>query len=147
MRRLILAICLVCLAVGSAIGGGAQADAKSALLELEREWAEALIKGDIAKLEQIYADELVYTHSNGVVEDKAAFIRAQRDGVLKYEAIERKGEQVRIFGDAGVVTSEAMVKVDSRGAKLELRMRVIHVYVRRQGRWSMVAHQSTRIGN
>ena len=44
-----------------------QSPVEKAVLQLEQDWVNALVKADAAKLETLYADTLVYTHSSGSV--------------------------------------------------------------------------------
>jgi len=44
----------------------------------------AMAASDITELEQVLADDLHYTHANGMVEDKAEFIRKITSGERNY---------------------------------------------------------------
>jgi hypothetical protein len=107
---------------------------EQAVLKLEQEWVEALIKADTAKLETLYADTLVYTHSSGSVDDKAKYLANLKAGGTKYLSINRDDIKVNLYGDTAVVTDST---VDAR---------MLHVYAKVKGRWQMVAHQTTRLG-
>ncbi len=52
---------------------------------------------------------------------------------------------VRAFGDAAVVTGRTTVTTG--GADPTLTLRFTDVFVRRAGRWQVVASQATRIGS
>ena len=43
----------------------AKAETPEQILALDREWAQACVQADLAKLEQILSDDLTYTHSSG----------------------------------------------------------------------------------
>src|SRR5262245_39456959 len=43
----------------------ANAETPEQIQALDREWAQACVQSDIAKLEQILSDDLTYTHSSG----------------------------------------------------------------------------------
>jgi ketosteroid isomerase-like protein len=118
---------------------------EQAILKLEQEWEDALVKSDVAALDRIYADGLIYTHSSGSVDDKATYIGNIKSGVTKYESMKRDDIKVGVYGDAAVVNCHWMVHVTARGNKITTDARYLHVYVKQKGRWRMVAHQSTRI--
>ncbi|PYV16156.1 MAG: hypothetical protein DMG07_08375 [Acidobacteria bacterium] len=101
----------------------------AAVCVLGTQLAAQNVEAEIRRLED--ADDLTHTHSSGRVDTKVDF---DRDNV-----------RVRVYGDAAVVTGTAKVHVksDTRDAKFEIRF--VDVYVRRNGRWQMVAWQSTRI--
>jgi len=117
-----------------------------AVRETEKAWAAAAVKGDLAELEKVLANDLVYTHSSARTENKAQFIDALRTGATKYESIDYDEMNVRVYGDTAVLNAVARVKVTPRGQSTNsMNLRLLHVFHKNQGRWQMVAHQSTRI--
>ncbi len=118
---------------------------EQAVLKLEQQWEDALIKSDVAALEKLYDDTMVYTHSSGAVDNKSAYINAIKSGATKYQSMKRDDIKVNIYGNAAVVTCHWEVHVLARGNKIDTNARYIHVYVKRKDGWKMVAHQATRI--
>ncbi|MCI0338000.1 MAG: nuclear transport factor 2 family protein [Acidobacteria bacterium] len=118
---------------------------EQAVLKLEQEWEDALVKSDVAALERLYADSMIYTHSSGSVDDKAAYIGSIKSGVTKYESMKRDDIKVSVYDDTALVYCHWQVNVTARGAKISTNARYLHVYVKQKGRWQMVAHQATRI--
>lgn len=104
-----------------------------------------MTEGDIPALEQLLADDLIYTHTDARVQTKAEFIRSLRTGELRYVSIEPENTEVRLYGTTAVVTGRAAMKVRSEGRESSFQIRFIDVYVRRKGQWQMVAWQSTRL--
>ena len=62
------------LALGASLSV-ANAETPEQIQALDREWAQACVQADLAKLEQILSDDLTYTHSSGQVQTKPEFIR------------------------------------------------------------------------
>lgn len=119
----------------------------AAVRRAEDQRIAAMIKADLAALDTLLAEELTYTHSNGRVETKAQFLAALKSGDLRYEAIDREDLTVRSYGETAVFTGRATLRVKSKGQENRFLVRFIDVYVKRNGRWQMVAWQSTRLGN
>ena len=115
--------------------------AEQAILKLEQQWVDAVVKADAAALEAIYIDDLIYTHSSGTVDTKASYIDSLKTGKAKYESIERDDIKVRFYGDTAIVPCHSVIKVN----KNTINSRYIHVYVKQKGAWRMAAHQTTRI--
>ncbi len=114
-----------------------------AVRQVEDRRIKALIDDDYAALEAVLADDLTYTHSNALVDTKASYIESLKSGKTKYVAIEREPAKVRIYGDTAVFTGGAEMTL--RGQPATIRLRYTLVYVQRDGRWQMVAWQSTRL--
>ena len=123
-----------------------QSPVEKAVLQLEQDWVNALVKADAAKLETLYADTLVYTHSSGAVDDKAKYIANLKAGGTKYLSIDRDSVKVNTYGDSAIVTCHAVIKLLTNGENRTVDARMIHVYAKIKGRWQMVAHQTTKLG-
>ncbi len=111
------------------------------IIALENRRVEAMTKGDANALDEILADDLIYTHSTARIDTKASFIEAITSGRSNYRSVERKDVHVRQFGDSAVVTGHAKFHVGDN--KFEARF--IDVYAKRNGSWQMVAWQSTKL--
>jgi ketosteroid isomerase-like protein len=136
-RFLMLAVVFLC----ASFGAVAQSPAEQAVLKVEQQWVDALIKADTAALEALYHDDLVYTHSSGVVDTKATYIDSIKSGKTKYESFDRSEIRVRLHGDAAIVTCRSVIKVNNN----TINVRYIHIYVKQKGGWKMAAHQATRL--
>ena len=120
----------------------AQSSGEAAVRAVEDRRIKALVEDDFATLEAIFADDLHYTHSSAVVDDKASYMAALRSGKTKYETIDRGPSRVALYGDTALMTGTAVVGLRGRAEKLSLRYTL--VYVKQGGQWRMVAWQSTR---
>lgn len=106
---------------------------------------EAVVRGDIAALDDILSDDLSYTHASGVHETKAEFLGKLKSGQLKYESLTPEDMRVRVYGTTGVVTGVARVKVQVKGESLSFQLRFTDVYAKKGDRWQMVAWHATRL--
>ncbi|MGH8247258.1 MAG: nuclear transport factor 2 family protein, partial [Gammaproteobacteria bacterium] len=78
-------------------------------------------------------------------QSKAEFLASLRSGELKYLSVNPKEMQIRNYGATVVVTGTAAMRTQSGGQERDFRIRFLDVYVKRQGRWQMVAWQSARL--
>jgi hypothetical protein len=101
---------------------------------------------DWAALELILGDDLSYVHSDtGVREDKAANLATLHQSPRSYK---RRGLKVRHYGDTAVMTGEIDITVDALpdgSPERHVFSSATQVWVRREGRWQMVAFQATMI--
>jgi uncharacterized protein (TIGR02246 family) len=133
------------LALSLAAAGASGADGPAAeVAALERQWAQAQVKADVALLGRIYADDIVYVHSSGDVDTRARLLERVGGGSLRYQKLELVDPRVRVYGDAAVVNGAFDVVVQVDGQPVNHRVLYVHVYARQGGTWRMVAHQTTK---
>jgi ketosteroid isomerase-like protein len=137
MQRIFMAMVLL----AAALTASAQEAAGQAVLALEDQWTDALVKANTGFLERLYTDDIVYVHTNGTVNTKSQVIEGIQSGKAKYLSVERSDVKVQDYGDTQIVTFRAVIKVNT----VTLPSRMIHVFVRRNGTWRMAAYQSTRL--
>jgi len=110
----------------------------------ERRYA-AMIAGDAAALSDIFADDAIYTHSNGVADDKQAYLKAFTSGEWIYRTIERFEETVKVVDGAAIVSGRIRLKVDFKAGPKVLESRFLSVWIKNGSRWQHLAWQSTPI--
>jgi len=117
------------------------ADAKEILALEERRYA-AMLAADMAALEPLVHEDLVYTHSSGVVDGKASWLESMRSGRTRYRSVKRSDERVRVHGDAALVTGRATLEVEVGGQPKTLQLRYLNVWLESGGGWKFAAWQS-----
>jgi hypothetical protein len=115
------------------------------IIELDRQRMAAMAAKDVAKLDRIIADDLIYTHSSARVDTKKTLIGAMESGTTVYTAVEPSDVVAQDLGDAVVLTGVAAIRVNSGSAANSFRVRFVDVYANRGGQWQMVTWQSTRL--
>jgi ketosteroid isomerase-like protein len=107
------------------------------------ELAIAHLRTDVAALDRIRADDIVFTTADGRVLQKAQMQLAQGDLVLSVYA--QDDVRVRVYGDAAVATGRITSEGMFRGQPRAGQTRFTRVFAKRGGRWQLVANQLTRI--
>jgi hypothetical protein len=85
------------------------------LLEIQRLEDQRLglmIAGDVAGLEKILADELLYGHSSGQIDTKRVFLQMIDDGTLKYISIGSKLDHV-VAASAHIMIASGFLKTSA----------------------------------
>lgn len=121
------------------------AAAADEVLAAENARADALVRADYDAVERLLADDLTYTHSTAALDTKAAFLESLRSGRLRYQQIQHEDPKVRVYGDIAIINSTVRILAVNRGQENRNHLRVTIVYAKRDGRWQMVAWQSTRM--
>ena len=122
-----------------------QVGVESTLTQIERDLTAALLKRNIAAIDPVIASDFVLTTPDGKVQGKAQFINDVKSGDLALEASEITDIKVQVYGDAAVVTYTTTDKGKYKGQDIGGRYRWTDVFVRRAGKWQIVAGQGTPI--
>lgn len=112
------------------------------ILALEDKRYAAMTSNDLATLEALFHDEMIYTHSSAVVDTKASYLEALRSGKTRYKSAKRFEEKVRFAGDAALVTGRAEFEVELNGAPKTLRLRFLNAWTKTSAGWKFIAWQS-----
>jgi ketosteroid isomerase-like protein len=115
------------------------------VVDLDRKRMQAMAKKDVATLEAVLADDLVYTHSSARLDTKQSLISAMESGSTVYTAVEPSDVKAQDLGDTVVLTGSCRISVMSGGRPNNFGVRFTDVYANKGGRWQMVAWQSTRL--
>lgn len=119
--------------------------AEQVLQRLEQEWADAVMRRDIKKIDRIQADEYVFTGPHGQIWTKSQALDTIKAGGLEIDSFESSDIKVQVYGDTAVVTLRVVWNGRFRGTDISEPQRMTDVFVKRDGRWQCVASQSTRI--
>ena len=143
-HRALALLTLVCLLPAPI--GAQTAKADQQVLQAEKDRFAAMIKGDMAALERLLADDLTYTHSSALFESKAEFIKSVTSGKIDYVSIvpSESDWKVRVSGNTAIVNGVAAVNVIDTGKDLKFKLRYTTVHTNRGGQWQLQAWQSTR---
>jgi ketosteroid isomerase-like protein len=136
------------LLLGAATGVQAQQGSQSeaeAVKAAELRRFEVTTGKDYKALATLLGDDLVYTHSSAAVDSKASYLESLTSGRVTYKVIKPTDLQVRVFGDLAIIHGVAAMNVDANGQALVNTLRFTDVWARRDGRWQMIAWQSTRM--
>lgn len=106
---------------------------------------QAMLNADVAALNNVLADDLIYAHTTGTIDSKSSMIDNIGSGAIDYELIEPTDVRIRLYGDVAVVTGSANMQVSVGDQIHQVFIRFIEVYVARDDQWQLVSWQSTRI--
>lgn len=140
------AVIIAAVIPGAVIPGAmtAWADTTADLRKLEESRFAMLVAKDLDGLEKILSPSLVYTHSNGAVETRQAFLDNIKSGKMVYRSIQPGADRmVTVDGPVGVITGTGDFAVTVGGKELEAKLRFTDVYVKGvDGGWRQIAWQS-----
>lgn len=113
-----------------------RAKAESEIRQMEREWADTAVTGDVSVIERILAEDFLGTSPEGVLYTKRDFLRDMNAHPSEFTANHLNDVKVRFFDDVAV--AQGNETFTRRNGKME-RFVWTDVLVRREGRWQIVA--------
>ena len=119
-------------------------EAEQELVRVENELPGMILRGDVAGVERLMADDFIGYDPNGRELTKADVIAQMESTDVKTESLRHEQVRVRVFGDAAVATAVSVVKARYQGQEVGGRFRYMRFWIKRDGRWVSVAAQSTR---
>ena len=147
LLKLCVAICIVAIGVAQTPSRGArEARDLNELSRLETIWNEAHLRCDAGALDRLWASDLVVTVPDMPVMDKGESLAFVRSGKMKFQRYQTSDLRMRVYGDAAIVTGQLERVRDSAKKEFEDDWRFTKVYVRRNGRWQVVAWHGSHVG-
>jgi len=120
------------------------------IVALEDSLTQATRALDVDALDRIYADDIIMTSVLGEPCGKTVVLDEARRGVAQRESAAAGGRpitssydkedlKVSATGDAAVASYRFVVRIQADGIDVHRRYRTTNVWMKRQGRWQIVA--------
>ena len=106
---------------------------------------EATINADVDELDKCYANNLVYAHSDGRVDDRGVLLANIATGRVDYQKIDVIEQGIRVYDDVAIVTGSADLRVVAGDRIIEMTLSFTSVYVQNDGRWQFASWHSSRV--
>jgi ketosteroid isomerase-like protein len=137
-----------------------EASAEAEIRSIMAQARQASVEGDSKKIASLIADEYLQTDISGHVQDKSTWLKQYFDpiaeliraGKFRWELYERKDVQIHTFGNSAVVIGALEAKGTGArwmpqsqswsadpNATFSGTLRFTHVYIKRDGKWLLVA--------
>ncbi len=110
-------------------------------------WRQAMLKKDGAGLAKLYHEDIRYGHSSGLVEDKKTAVNHIVTTKADYAAVDLIDTKVSVQGNVALVNGRVNFKQVTDGKANDVKLHVLHVWVRTPQGWQMIGRQSTRDGS
>jgi hypothetical protein len=120
-------------------------ETRSQIRDLEQRRYAAMLSGDIDAFAALAHPELVYTHSNGVVDTLSSYVAKCRDGYYQYLRLEHPIDSILIFESIALVFGGMFGEIISGGTHKTLNNRALSVWVLRGDDWRLLSYQPTPI--
>jgi ketosteroid isomerase-like protein len=119
-------------------------DVAGQIRALEDRRYQAVTAGDVATLGELFAADLVYTHSDASADSKQSYLEKLASGYFKYGPISHPEHGIVMQGDCALVFADMRGEVQIGGQLRVLNSRSLAVWVRENGSWALLAFQPTK---
>ena len=111
--------------------------------QLERQRFDAQVAKDLPTLERLFADDLIYTHSNGHQDGKASYLASIASGQSRYDKVTIEAMTVRPYNDDHTAIVNALIEIDlgpgADGQPAFTRIKYVVVYIKTEATgWQLV---------
>lgn len=120
-------------------------DTERVIRKLESQLDRAVVEGDVATFDQLFAEDFTHGSQSGRFRTKAEWMKGKEQGKSAYVSFESTGVQVRVSGDMAVVTGLSQPKWQEGDSVASGQFRFLRVWAKPDGRWQAIAFQSTKI--
>ena len=138
IMQLILSVVVLVLGVSSiAFGQYKKGSIQDQLIQMDKAWTFAELKGDKKAAAALIADDYVGTTQRGEIENKTQYLASV---VPNADMVKSDDYRVTIHGNMAIMTHRATVE----GVR-NMQFRSTHIWMKRGGKWLIVAHHGSQI--
>lgn len=137
MRPIFNAVVLLLAISSIAVGQYKKGSIEDRLIQKDKAWTFAELKGDKKAAASMVADDYVGTTQQGEIENKAQYLASLAPNA---DMVRSDDYKVRIFGNMAIMTHRGTVE----GVR-NIKFRSTHIWMKRGGKWLIVAHHGGQI--
>jgi ketosteroid isomerase-like protein len=149
MKKLIAPVLFTCVCVGVVLAGPPQPSkdptAVNTVKQLEQDMGDAMVRVDIDKLNQIYADDFATIGSSGKIITKKEILSDFESFHDKLESFENGPMDVQVFGNVAVAYGSVTEKRVQDGKDVSGAFVWMDLLEKRAGKWVVVRSAGARV--
>lgn len=116
------------------------------ILALEDKLKTAMLSSDVALLDQLLADDLIFTSHFGQIMSKQDDLEAHRSGFVKIKAIEQSEYRIKRQDNIAIVSVLSRIQGEFGGEESFAALRFTRVWQKNKSdEWQVTAAQSTLV--
>ena len=114
--------------------------------KLERAWLDAYEKKDVTAMTAIVADDFTITFSDGSIQTKPQIIESLKRPGGTTSKFTTENVQSRVYGETVILIGLVVSEWKQNGQPMSDRSRYTDTYVKRNGKWQVVASHLSKAG-
>jgi len=150
MGKVVGTVLLACVCVGWALAEAPKTQSKDpivigAVKQVGQDMGDAMVAGDMDKLNQIFADDWATVASSGKISTKEGFLSDLKSGKHKLTWFENGPTDVQVFGDVAVAQGSVKEKRTDDGKDTSGQFLWMDLLKKRDGKWAVVRSAGARV--
>ena len=137
MKLILSAVVFVLAASSIALGQYKKGSVEDELIQKDKAWTFAELKGDKKAVAALLADDYSGTTQLGEVENKAQYLASVAPNA---DMVKSDDYKITVYGNMAIMTHRATVD----GVR-NIKFRSTHIWMKRDGKWLIVAHHGSQI--
>jgi hypothetical protein len=106
---------------------------------LEEREARAMLGGDVATLQMLWADDLIVNSTANLIAGKQILLETIKNGLLRLRTYERRPVRIVPLGDLVITTGSEVSQLVGGTATYKMFVSYMNVWTKRGGNWQLVA--------
>lgn len=115
------------------------------ILTVQQARFNAMTGKDTLALHDLLTDDLLYIHSNAMIENKSQHLYAISSGKIIYEKLNPIITKVRHYGKIAIADGTVDLKGQLKGQSFEMVLVYTAVYKKFKNKWRLASWQSTKV--
>jgi hypothetical protein len=103
-----------------------------------------MMKKDAAGLQKYLHEDLTYSHSSALLQNKADVVKATM-GATTIEAMDFSGVTVRVYGTTALIRANVDMRNSTGGKSTTSHINVLFVWLKGPGGWQLVGRQASQV--
>lgn len=104
----------------------------------------AVVRKNIKALEKLYADDFVFTHGTGHVDDKTSWLKDIQNPDVIFWLRKQDSTKVEMHGDVAIVTGRLDIEREYNKERNKYGIWYVRVFVQKESRWQCISHRTTK---
>lgn len=105
---------------------------------------QAMLDGDAGQLQNLIHDSLTYGHSGGIIEGKKSFVGHLVTGESDFITLEVSDQVITLLRKTAWVRCNLMAEIIDKGNRMNVKLKVLYVWVREKNQWKLLARQAVK---
>ena len=120
-------------------------DRHASLVAAHETRLKALLTGDLALLQTVVGEDMIFVSSFGETSTRADVIAKFNAGTMQINRMDASEISTRIYGDIGILIYKADAEMQDGDTTVQGMTRSTTVYAFRDGGWQMISQHQSRM--